>query len=75
MEVYVLTYEGKHYIEIKVASGIEKPYYVKKYGMSHKGCYIRIGIQSSPLEQKEIDNLYSKKVKNTLSRMVSPKKN
>lgn len=74
-EVYVLTYEDKHYIEIEAASGIEKPYYVKKYGMSPKGCYTRIGTQSSPLEQKEIDNLYSKKVKNTLSSMVSPKQN
>ncbi len=74
-EVNILTYENKHYIEIEVASGIEKPYYVKKYGMSPRGCYVRIGTQSSPLEQKRIDNLYSKKVRNTLSNMVSPKQN
>lgn len=74
-EVNILTYKNKHFIEIEVASGIEKPYYVKKYGMSTKGCFIRIGTQSSPLEQKEIDNLYSKKVKNTLSNMISPKQN
>ena len=43
--------------------------------MSPKGCYIRTGTQASPLDQNEIDKLYSKKVKNTLSNMVSPKQN
>ena len=74
-DVNILTYNDLHYIEIEVASGIEKPYYIKKYGMSPKGCYIRIGTQASPLDQNEIDKLYSKKVKNTLSNMVSPKQN
>ena len=72
-EVNVLIYNEKHYIKIEVASGIEKPYYVKKYGMSSKGCYIRIGTQTSQLSQKEIDKLYSRKVKHTLSNMISPK--
>lgn len=74
-EVNILSYEEKKYIEIALASGIEKPYYVKKYGMSPQGCYVRIGTQKSPLEQKEIDNLYSKKIRNTLSNMLSPKQN
>ena len=74
-EVNVLIYNAKHYIKIEVASGIEKPYYVKKYGMSSKGCYIRIGTQTSQLSQKEIDKLYSRKVKHTLSNMISPKQN
>ncbi|MBE6143665.1 MAG: transcriptional regulator [Erysipelotrichaceae bacterium] len=73
-EVNILNDDNnKHYLEINVASGIEKPYYIKKYGMSVKGCFKRIGTQSSPMEQKEIDNLYAKKVKNTLSNMVSPR--
>ena len=37
-DIRVLEEEGKKYISITVASGIEKPYYVKKYGMSSKGC-------------------------------------
>ena len=74
-DINIKTYHDLHYIEIEVASGIEKPYYVKKYGMSPKGCFIRKGTQTSPLEQDIIDNLYSKKVKNTLSNMVSPRQN
>lgn len=34
--------DGKYYIKIIVASGTEKPYYIKKYGQSEKGCYIRV---------------------------------
>lgn len=74
-DIEVLKEADKYYIQIEVASGIEKPYYIKKYGMSPRGCYIRIGTQASPLTQAEIDKMYSKKVKNTLSNMVSPKQN
>lgn len=33
---------GSSYICVTVAEGLEKPYYLKKYGMSVKGCYTRI---------------------------------
>lgn len=74
-EINIINEYDKHIIEIQIASGIEKPYYIKKYGMSPKGCYIRIGTQASPMEQKQIDKLYSQRVKNTLSSMVSPRQN
>ena len=74
-EINIINENDKHIIEIQIASGIEKPYYIKKYGMSPKGCYIRIGTQASPMEQKQIDKLYSQRVKNTLSSMVSPRQN
>ena len=35
--------DGKGIIKIILASGSEKPYYIKKKGMSEKGCYVRIG--------------------------------
>lgn len=41
--------EGKNIIKITVASGSEKPYYKRKYGMSEKGCYIRIGTAAEPM--------------------------
>ncbi len=63
---------GKSYIHITVAQGLEKPYYLKKYGMSVKGCYTRIGSQSSPMTHKLIDELSSHRVAHTLSNVVSP---
>ena len=41
--------DGKDVIRIALASGPEKPYYLKKAGMSEKGCFIRIGSASEPM--------------------------
>ena len=32
--------DGKEILKIIVASGSEKPYHLKKYGMSEKGCFV-----------------------------------
>ncbi|MCL2521512.1 MAG: putative DNA binding domain-containing protein [Erysipelotrichales bacterium] len=66
---------GKEYLEVKIASGSEKPFYIKKYGMSPKGCYIRVGTQNSQMSQEMIDNLYSRRSMHTLHKVVSPRQN
>ncbi|MAD41631.1 MAG: transcriptional regulator, partial [Arcobacter sp.] len=48
-EVILEKIEDKDVIKVIVASGMEKPYYIKKYGMSSKGCFIRIGSSSEPM--------------------------
>ena len=40
------TRDSKDVIKIIVASGTEKPYHFRKFGMSEKGCFIRIGSAS-----------------------------
>ena len=47
--------EGKDIIKIIVASGSEKPYYLRKFGMSEKGCFIRIGSASEPMPVRMIE--------------------
>jgi predicted HTH transcriptional regulator len=64
--------ESKSYIRVIVAQGLEKPYYIKKHGMSSKGCFIRIGSQSSPMNQSMITDLYSRRAIQTLSNVLSP---
>jgi predicted HTH transcriptional regulator len=66
---------GKAYFIVQIASGSEKPYYVKKYGMSPKGCFIRIGTQASPMTQAMIDSLYARRSLHTLHNVVSPRQN
>lgn len=39
----------KDEIKIIVASGPEKPYYLKRHGMSEKGCFIRVGTAAEPM--------------------------
>ena len=55
-----------------VAGGLERPYYLKKYGMTPNGCYTRIGTQASPMTQNMIDGFFSRRILNTLHNVVSP---
>ena len=68
-------YQGKNIIHIIISSGPEKPYYIKRQGMSETGCYIRIGTSSQPMSQAMIDDLYARRTHNSLSRIVSPRNN
>lgn len=58
--------EEKDIIKITVARGSEKPYYLKKYGMSVRGCYYRSGTAADPMPQRMIDNLYSRRTRNSI---------
>jgi len=70
-EVILETIEEKPVIKIIVASGRETPYYIKKNGMSEKGCFIRVGSSSEPMNQIMIENLFAKRVRNSLSNIKS----
>jgi len=56
--------ENKEVIKIIIASGSEKPYFKKKFGMTEKGSYIRIGSASEPMPQAMIDKLFASRTKN-----------
>ena len=63
--------EDKNIIKIIIASGSEKPYYLKKYGMTQKGCCIRIGSASEPMPIVMIEDLFSKRTRNSIGKIVS----
>lgn len=48
------TQGDKNFIKVIVASGNERPYYIKKYGMSSKGSFMRHGSASEPMSEKMI---------------------
>lgn len=58
--------EGKAVLKVIVASGSEKPYHLKKYGMSEKGCFIRLGSAAEPMSQKLIEELFSSRTRNSI---------
>ncbi len=68
-------YQGKPIIHIIVSSGPEKPYYLKRHGMSAVGCFIRIGTSSQPMTQDMIDDLYARRTHNSLRKVPSPRQN
>lgn len=63
--------DGKNIVRIIVASGSEKPYFLRKFGMTEKGSFIRIGSASEPMQQKMIDDLFSKRTRNSISKIKS----
>ena len=60
-------------IKILISSGLEKPYYIKKHGMSPNDCFTRMGTSSQPMSTAMIDSLYSKRTHNTLRNITSPR--
>lgn len=62
---------NKVVIKIIVASGPEKPYYLRKQGMSEKGCFIRVGTASEPMPSRIIENLFAKRTRNSLGKIRS----
>lgn len=62
-------------IKIFVASGSEKPYYKTHYGLSERGCFIRIGTAAEPMTTQLIEKLYSTRVRNSLKNIRAPRQN
>ena len=61
--------EGRDVIKIIVASGSEKPYFKKKYGMTEKGCFVRIGTAAEPMPQAMIDKLFASRTRNSIGKI------
>ena len=58
-------------IKLIVASGQERPYYVKKYGMSEKGVFVRKGSASEPMSASLIESLFAKRTRHSIGKIKS----
>jgi predicted HTH transcriptional regulator len=65
--------DSKDIIRLIIAGGLEKPYYLKKYGLTEKGCFLRVGSATEPMNKDLIESFYGKRVRNTIGRMDSPR--
>lgn len=61
-------------IKIFVASGSEKPYYKTSYGLSPRGCFMRVGTASEPMTTAQIEDMFTHRVRNSLRNIRSPRK-
>ncbi len=61
-------------IRVFISSGSEKPYYKKQYGLSPKGCFIRVGTSAEPMTQTQIEDMFSHRVRRSLKHIPSPRK-
>jgi ATP-dependent DNA helicase RecG len=51
---------------VTLASGSEKPYYLRKYGMSEKGCSVRLGSATEPMSGRMIEELFARRTRNSI---------
>lgn len=65
---------GKDIIRIVVSSGTQKPYYIRKRGMTEDGCFIRVGASAQPMNESMIERLLSQRQVNTLSTTTSSRR-
>ena len=72
-DVLYETTKDKDIIKITIASGSEKPYYIKKQGMSERCCFIRIGTAAEPMPIKMIEALFAKRTRNSIGKIKSNK--
>ncbi|MDR1163450.1 MAG: putative DNA binding domain-containing protein [Candidatus Accumulibacter sp.] len=62
-------------IRVIVSCGQQRPYYVRKFGMSEQGCFMRVGSSSQPMSEQMIEELIAKRSLITLQSTVSPRQN
>jgi len=53
--------EEKAVVIVNVASGMEKPYYIKQKGRSEAGCHIRIGSMAQPMTEELINKMLAQR--------------
>lgn len=58
-------------IKIIVAAGCDKPYFKKRFGMTEKGCFVRIGTAAESMPQNQIDKLFSQRTRNSIGKIKS----
>ena len=61
------------YIKVNFSSGSEKPYYIKKHGMTPEGCFIRVGSQTQSLTVQMIENLFARRTRNNIRVIEAPR--
>ena len=72
-DVTVETIDNKEVIKVIISSGTEKPYYLRRKGRTPEGCYIRVGSSKERMTERMIDDMYARRIKNTLKEIDSPR--
>jgi predicted HTH transcriptional regulator len=70
-DIYTKKIDEKNVIVVNLASGLEKPYYIKQKGRSEAGCFIRVGTASMPMTEENINKLMSQRHQQSLANIPS----
>jgi len=67
--------DGKNIIRVIVSCGQQRPYYIRKEGMTERGCFIRVGSSTQSMTEQMIEEMLSKRQQTSLLTMASPRQN
>jgi predicted HTH transcriptional regulator len=67
--------DGKNIIRVIVSCGQQRPYYIRKFGMSELGCFIRVASSAQPMSEQMMEELIGKRQQLSLQTMLSPRQN
>jgi len=70
-DLFVEEKDGKQIVVLNLAGGPVVPYYIRKYGRSEKGCFLRIGSAAQPMTEEHIEQLMNSRQIVTLVSVVS----
>ena len=59
--------EDRYIIRIVVSSGTQKPYYIRKKGMTEEGCFVRVGASAQPMTEAMIERMLQHRQTSSLS--------
>ena len=71
-EVVPVKIDDKKIMRIIVSCGPQRPYFIKKEGMSEEGCFIRVGNSTGRMTEEMIKDVLTKRQQFTLLSMASP---
>lgn len=72
VDIGVETLSGKNLLHLSISEGMEKPYYIKRYGMSEKGCFVRSSSAVMPMNARMIERLLVRRSRIYLKQLSSP---
>ena len=72
-EIATPVIEGRDCIQVIVSGGNQRPYFIRKNGMSSEGCFFRVGSSTEKMTDGMIMDLFQKRSKETLVSKLSPK--
>ncbi len=72
-DVVPIKMDGKDVVRVIVSCGQQRPYYIRKKGMSEQGCFIRVGSSTQPMSEQMMEELLSSRQQATLQSVVSPR--
>jgi predicted HTH transcriptional regulator len=70
-DLFIEERDGEKIVVLNLAGGPAVPYYIRKYGRSERGCFLRIGSAAQPMTEEHIEHLMNRRQSATLTSVVS----